>query len=72
MSMFNPSDYEPIISEFKREAGKLISKSFPHYGYDVYHPHVTDQLTGMLEKAIEKVEKQLNAALDFRPLKGGK
>ena len=54
--MTDLSQYEEIISDFKRKAGKLVSDTYPHYGYDVYHPHTADQLTGLLEQAIRKIE----------------
>jgi hypothetical protein len=51
------SKYEEIVGNFKRKAGKLISQTYPHYGYDVYHPKTADDLTGYLEEAIKEVEK---------------
>jgi len=51
------SKYEEIVGNFKRKAGKLISDTYPHYGYDVYHPTTADQLTRFLEEAIKETIK---------------
>lgn len=55
--MLPQNKYEEIVNEFKRETGKMISSVYSKYGYDVYHPQVTDHITGLLETAIKKVVK---------------
>jgi tRNA U54 and U55 pseudouridine synthase Pus10 len=51
--------YEEIVNEFKRESGKMISSVYKMYGMDAFHPEVTNHITGLCEKAIDKVCKLL-------------
>jgi hypothetical protein len=46
-----PNDeYYAAISEFKREAGKLISSTYSMHGYQDYHPHVLGCLVELAEQ----------------------